>query len=46
MTGDIKALWSQSIYRYVLLLYIVENAGRHYIDFGRKLLVLEGKFNN
>ena len=26
--GDMKALWSQSIYRYVLQ-YIVDNAGRH-----------------
>ena len=35
-SGDITTLWSQSIilYRYVLL-YIVDNAGRHDIDFGR-----------
>ena len=27
-SGDIKALWSQSVYRYVLP-YIVDNAARH-----------------
>ena len=32
-SGDIKALWSQSIYRHVLL-YIVDNVGRHFTDFG------------
>ena len=37
-SDDIKALWSQSIYRYVLL-YIVDNAGRHDIDFGREGLI-------
>ena len=34
------ALWSQSIYRYVLvLLYIVGNAGRNYIEIGREGLI-------
>ena len=36
-SGDLKALWSQSIYRYVLQ-YIVDNARRHDTDFRRKLL--------
>ena len=33
-----KPLWSQSIYRYVLL-YIVDNTGGHDIDYGRKELM-------
>ena len=35
---DIKALWSQGIYRH-LLLYIVDNTGRHDNDFGRDGLI-------
>ena len=31
-SGDIKVLWSQSIYRYVIP-YIVDNAGRHDVGF-------------
>ena len=38
-TSGIKALSPQSIYRYVLL-YIVDNAGRHAIDFGREGLIM------
>ena len=38
-SGDMKALWSQGIYRYVLL-YIVDNAGIHGIDLGREGLIL------
>ena len=37
-SGDINALWSQSIHRYVLL-YIVDNTGRHGIDFEREGLL-------
>ena len=37
-SGDINALWSQSIHRYVLL-YIVDNTGRHYIVFGSEGLI-------
>ena len=33
-SGHIKGLWSQSVYRYVLQ-YIVDNAGRHDVDFER-----------
>ena len=45
-SGDIKALWSRSTYRYVLLLYIVDNARRHYIDFGREGLLNDLGFFN
>ena len=39
-SGDIKALWSQSIYRYVLLIvHIVDNAGRNGIDFWREGII-------
>ena len=37
-SGDIKVMSSQSIYRYVLL-YIVDNTGRHGIDFEREGLL-------
>ena len=37
---DVKALWSRTIYRYVLLiLYIVDDTGRHDIDFGTEGLI-------
>ena len=39
-SGDVKALWSKRIYRYVLL-YVVDNAGRHDIDFGREGLIID-----
>ena len=39
-SGDIKALRSQSIYSYVLL-YIVDNAGRRDIDFGREGVIVD-----
>ena len=39
-SGDIKALPSQSIYSYVLL-YIVDNAGRRDIDFGREGVIVD-----
>ena len=42
-SGDIKVMSSQSIYRYVLL-YMVDNAGRHDIDFGREELVCDLSF--
>ena len=41
--SDLKALWSQSIYRYVLLC-IVDNAGRHHIEFGREGLINDWSF--
>ena len=39
-SGDKKALWSQTIYIYIyVLLCIVDNTGRHDIDFGREGLI-------
>ena len=37
-SDGVKALWSQSIYIYILQ-YIVDNTGRHDIDFGREGLI-------
>ena len=37
-SGDTKALWSQSVYRYALL-YIVDNTGRHDHDLGSEGLI-------
>ena len=37
-SGDIKVVWSQSIYRYVLL-HIVDNTGTHHIDLGREGII-------
>ena len=34
-SGDINVMWPQSIFRYVLL-YIVDNTGRHHDDFVRE----------
>ena len=42
-SSDIKALWSQNLHRYVLR-YIVDNAGRHDIDFGREGLITDFTF--
>ena len=42
-SGDIKTLWSQGIYRH-LLLYIVDNTGRHHIDFRGETLINDLSF--